>query len=575
MLAALALLCCGRKPEPTPAPPSQAVVQAQVVPLAPVRSGNLPPLAARHCSSLPELLTLLLTPVSSWSASPPAAVLACVADYLCFLCFTYEGRLGWLEDEPRPRAVIDDVNSAIGAKVGLAAGMLAVFSGYTGALFFPDMVTDAERAASRRGSRPLVVERVHGSSTRTANEALCRLVRCRAAVVAQRYALVSVAGAGGCGIVFRALSLPSGDRQRAVVAVKLERQGATRTPAIRREYEALVRLGHVAGVPRVAEYVRYTVAQGGADEQRYDGLVTELLGVSVSRLAHAFGGRLSELDVAVVGLQALRRLASVHAAGICHRDVKPSNLMIGRAADRHVVYLIDFGSASLGDCSEEQDRDRNWQGTPAYSSANALLGNNPLHADDLESLLLTLMRLLGGLDPPWRREWDGDCGFVMAAVVRPGLVAQHVAELTVAFPASTWLPALASAATAGFSASRDCLAYTFAETLLALVRRGGVKGPCWVPFSVRELRNAQNLSAAMVETRDPRAALRLEALGLIVNAELREPLDRDSRRTLRSVLQELPEGETEFAQPDRCEASARGGGDVPVSDLVHSEEHSS
>ena len=41
--------------------------------------------------------------------------------------------------------------------------------------------------------------------------------------------------------------------------------------------------------------------------------------------------------------QAFRGLAYIHALGICHRDIKPQNLLVD--PDTHELKICDFGSA--------------------------------------------------------------------------------------------------------------------------------------------------------------------------------------------------------------------------------------
>jgi len=78
----------------------------------------------------------------------------------------------------------------------------------------------------------------------------------------------------------------------------------------------------------------------------YLHLVLEFVPDTVYRVAKAYaksGQRLPSLLVKLYAYQALRSLAHLHACGICHRDVKPQNLLVDTAS--HVLKLCDFGSA--------------------------------------------------------------------------------------------------------------------------------------------------------------------------------------------------------------------------------------
>jgi len=39
----------------------------------------------------------------------------------------------------------------------------------------------------------------------------------------------------------------------------------------------------------------------------------------------------------------MRSIAYIHALGICHRDIKPQNILVDPSS--HVLKLCDFGSA--------------------------------------------------------------------------------------------------------------------------------------------------------------------------------------------------------------------------------------
>ena len=47
--------------------------------------------------------------------------------------------------------------------------------------------------------------------------------------------------------------------------------------------------------------------------------------------------------VKIYAYQMLRSLAYIHAIGVCHRDIKPQNLLVD--PNSHFLKLCDFGSA--------------------------------------------------------------------------------------------------------------------------------------------------------------------------------------------------------------------------------------
>jgi serine/threonine protein kinase len=47
--------------------------------------------------------------------------------------------------------------------------------------------------------------------------------------------------------------------------------------------------------------------------------------------------------VKVYAYQLVRALAYIHAVGICHRDIKPQNVLVD--SNLHILKMCDFGSA--------------------------------------------------------------------------------------------------------------------------------------------------------------------------------------------------------------------------------------
>lgn len=93
--------------------------------------------------------------------------------------------------------------------------------------------------------------------------------------------------------------------------------------------------------------------------------------------------------------QLLGALASIHALGIIHRDVKPSNILV-----RHdsIAKLTDFGIARL---PEEEARQTGGMapGTGAYMAPEQVRGEEPDARTDLYSASIVLYEMLTGITP--------------------------------------------------------------------------------------------------------------------------------------------------------------------------------
>jgi eukaryotic-like serine/threonine-protein kinase len=206
-------------------------------------------------------------------------------------------------------------------------------------------------------------------------------------LVGGRYRLLARLGRGGAGSVWRAHD----ELLHRDVAVKRLHGGRgldavrSQTTRERDEGRLLGRLDH----PRLAAIYDLTELDGEVC------LVMEYVAApSLADLLHR-EGPLPAARVAAIGAQIADGLAAMHHCGVVHRDVKPSNIMVG---SDDTVTITDFGVAGLGDDA---------LGTPHLVAPELAGGNVPTAAADMFSLGATLHAMLEG-GPPGRQRRDGE-----------------------------------------------------------------------------------------------------------------------------------------------------------------------
>lgn len=91
-------------------------------------------------------------------------------------------------------------------------------------------------------------------------------------------------------------------------------------------------------------------------------LVTEFVPGPTLSKAVAAGGPLSPADLERLGIGVASALTAIHAAGIAHHDLTPSNVLLHPAGPR----VIDFGIANALGTIASVDDDAAWIGTPGY-----------------------------------------------------------------------------------------------------------------------------------------------------------------------------------------------------------------
>jgi tetratricopeptide (TPR) repeat protein len=230
-------------------------------------------------------------------------------------------------------------------------------------------------------------------------------VEVRAGTTIGRYVVIERLGAGGMGVVYAALD-PDLNRK---VAVKLVTSGDQ--ARVMREAQALARLSH----PNVV-----SIHDVGTVHHRVFIAMELVDGNTLFAWVHERARPWREIVRMFVA--AGRGLAAAHAAGIVHRDVKPTNIVVGRDGR---VRVLDFGLArAAGDAptppadmiSESPAADALGKdltktggvlGTPQYMPPEAFRGEIVGTAGDQFSFCVALYEALYG-EPPFDGNWLGD-----------------------------------------------------------------------------------------------------------------------------------------------------------------------
>jgi len=214
-------------------------------------------------------------------------------------------------------------------------------------------------------------------------------------VVGERYKLRSVLGRGGAAVVYAADHV----RVRRSVALKLPLTHPEvceiSSARLRRETDALARVRH----PAIVDVI---------DAGESDGLpflAMELLeGRTLAGLIAA-RGRLDCEEAVKVGVMLADGLSAVHASGLVHRDVKPSNVLVTSTAANQ-IHLCDFGIAKLaGGTAVWPSAAKLTEvgaivGTPEYMPVETLVSREEAHhLTDVYSLGILLFECLTGSVP--------------------------------------------------------------------------------------------------------------------------------------------------------------------------------
>jgi hypothetical protein len=208
-----------------------------------------------------------------------------------------------------------------------------------------------------------------------------------------RYRLIEQIGRGGMGTVWWAHDEVE-DREVAVKEVHLppSLDHRERMNLLRRTDREALAAGRLRHPGLIAIYDMVI-------EESRPYLIMEYVAARSLEDVFVDDGPISPRRVAEIGVQLLAALRAAHDAGIVHRDVKPSNVLLETSGR---VVLTDFGIATY-DGATTLTQTGSFMGSPAYVAPEVARGEPASPASDLWSLGATLYAAVEGR-PPYDHE---------------------------------------------------------------------------------------------------------------------------------------------------------------------------
>lgn len=204
-----------------------------------------------------------------------------------------------------------------------------------------------------------------------------------------RYDVTRLLGVGAFGKVFAGSDLTT---KTPVVLKLLQLRNVEARARTERELGLLKK---ISGSPQV---VRLIDGYFSSDAKQAVLISEYVEGPTLQSLVDSYKRGMPSDVVAAIARQLSTGIAYLHGQGIIHRDVKPSNVLVGR--DGHVK-LVDFGIAvsTANDDDSEITRDGDFVGTMRYAAPEMFSKSGYEPASDVYAVGVTVLFMLLGRQP--------------------------------------------------------------------------------------------------------------------------------------------------------------------------------
>ena len=210
-------------------------------------------------------------------------------------------------------------------------------------------------------------------------------------VLAERYRVEALLGAGGMAAVYRAMDL----RLARDVAVKVLAPNLAADPAFATRFDREARALAAVAHPNVVAVFDVEPGDPAAGDEPF--YVMELCNGGTLGDRIGAGGPIPPVELVPIIAAVAEGLAALHARGLVHRDIKPHNILFqdGRAK------LGDFGLARSKHITDSSPLTipGTTVGTLPFLAPELLAGGAPTQASDVYALAVTAFQALTGRYP--------------------------------------------------------------------------------------------------------------------------------------------------------------------------------
>ncbi len=202
------------------------------------------------------------------------------------------------------------------------------------------------------------------------------------------YQILAMAGAGGMGVVYKALD------------IKLERTVALKflPPELNASEKDKERFLKEARTASSLDHPNIGVIHGVEETADGHAFIVMAFYEGESLTQKIRRGPLPVRDAVDIAIQMAKGLEAAHARNIVHRDVKPSNVLV---TQHDLAKIVDFGLARVV-TSPTMTQTGGTSGTVGYMSPEQSLGKPIDLRTDIWALGVVLAEMLGGQNPFWR-----------------------------------------------------------------------------------------------------------------------------------------------------------------------------